>query len=735
MPAPALVPTPRAVQLTQHVAQLLGLEDPGAAWRDDLRRLHLSEATAADLAESIVESGRRCGVAFLRHSYALDEFLRVIESSVPPLVLVAEHPQQGVVAAVVESLRGDELTMRIITSAGVLDAEQLQPKAAFARLAGTSGIVGALFPAKVLPEAVLGAAADAQHRTPMERLWELLVLEKGNIGLVYAYATLVGLFSLTLPLGVQAIIGLVSGGLFLQPIVILIAFVIAGTIATGVLQVLQLAAVERIQQRIFARIALEFSLRVPRVSVEQWLKADLSERMNRFFEVVTIQKSLGKLLTGATTALLQVLFGLLLLGFYHPYFIVFWAGLALVFWGVLRLTYPKGLETSLMESKYKYRAVHWLEELARTVSSFKAAGRATPALARMDEHVSGYLRYRQRHFRVIVWQALSAVGLKALITGSLLVLGSFLVIRGQITLGQFVAAELVVVTVLAGVEKLVDSLDELYDLVTAVYKLGGVTDLPLERVGGLTLPDDESGLSVKLSEVSFIYSAASKPALNGITLDLPAGAKVAVTGPDGSGASTLLGVVSGLLPQYSGSVLAGGLTLRDLDPASMRDRVGMVWGQDEIFEGSVEENVSLGRSGVGVAEVMRALEMVAAFDDVQALPLGLRTPLVSGGRGLPTTLRIKLLVARALAARPRLLIIDEVLASFEPAARHDLIRVLTGPDAPWTLFIVSHDPEVFAAVDKVLVLRDGTMHAAAPWKELSNDIFVRELVPSSRSVA
>lgn len=730
-----MVSTPRAVLLTQQVAELLGLEDPGAAWRDDLRRCHLPEVSPADLVESIVESGRRCGVAFLRQSYASEEFGRVIRGASAPIVLVAEHPQQGVLGAVIHEVRGESVTLRIVTATGQVLNEQLHAEGVFTRLAGAGGVLGALFPAKVLPEAVLGPAADAHSRTPTERLWELLVLEKGNIGLVYAYATLVGLFSLTLPVGVQAIIGLVSGGLFLQPIVILITFVIIGTIATGVLQVLQLAAVERIQQRIFARIALEFSLRVPRVSVEQWLKDNLPERMNRFFEVITIQKSLGKLLTGATTAALQVLFGLLLLGFYHPYFIVFWIGLALAFWVVLWLTYPKGLETSLMESSYKYRAVHWLEELARTVSSFKAAGRATPALERMDEHVTGYLRYRQRHFRVIVWQALSAVALKAVITGSLLILGSWLVIGGQITLGQFVAAELVVVTVLAGVEKLVDSLDEMYDLLTAVYKLGGVTDLPLESVGGLTLPDDGTGLSVKLTDVSYNYPAASRPALSGITLDVPAGAKIAVTGPDGAGASTLLGVVSGLLPHYAGQVQAAGITLRDVDPTTMRDRIGLVFGQNEIFEGSVEENVSLGRSGIGPAEVMRALERVGAFDEVQALALGLRTPLVSAGRGVPTTLRVKILVARAIAARPRLLVIDELLASLESAARHDLVKVLTGPDAPWTLFIVSHDPEVFAAVDTVLVLREGVTHAAAPWKDLANDIFLRELMSSSRSAA
>ena len=727
--------TPRAILLTQHVAQCLGLDDPGTAWREDLRRLRLPEDSAADLAESIVEAGRRCGVAFLRHSYNEAEFVASMQRATAPMVLVAEHPQAGPCGLVVEAIHGGHAVVRAVEPTGLGEAERLTFVEVMAQLAGSSGLIGALFPAKVLPEAVLGPSANAADRTPIQRLWELLVLEKGNIGLVYAYATLVGLFSLTLPLGVQAIIGLVSGGLFLQPIVILITFVILGTAATGVLQVLQLAAVERIQQRIFARLALEFSLRVPRVSVEQWLRDDLPERMNRFFEVMAIQKALRKLLTEATTALLQVLFGLLLLTFYHYYFTFFWLGLVLALWGLLRFTYPKGLETSLMESKYKYRAVHWLEELARTVASFKAAGRATPALDRMDEHVSGYLKYRQKHFNVLVAQALSAVGLKAIITGSLLIIGSALVIQGQITLGQFVAAELVVVTVLAGIEKLVDSLDALYDLLTAVYKLGGVTDLPLESVGGLTLPDEGTGIAVKLQDVSYSYPTAPRPALTGITLEVPAGGKVAVTGPDGSGASTLLGVVTGLLPHYGGTVQVAGITLRDVDPTTMRDRVGLVFGQNEIFEGSVEENVALGRSGIGAADVMRALEAVGAGDDVQALPLGLRTPLASGGRGLPTTLRIRILIARAIVARPRLLVLDEVLATVEPAARHDLIQLLTGPQAPWTLFIVSHDPEVFSAVDTVLVLRDGAPHAAKPWKDLANDLFVREIVPGSRSAA
>lgn len=726
---------PRAVHLCQQVARGLGLDDPGTAWRDDIRRLHLPESTAAELAEAVVEAGRRCGVAFLRQSFSASDFPGAFHGAAAPLVLVGQHPQLGAVGAIVESIADEAVEVRLVSEVGLGTPERLTVGEVFTTLAGDTGLVGVLFPARVLPEALLGDPSAAPPRSPVERLGELLLLEKGNISLVYAYATLVGLFSLTLPLGVQAIIGLVSGGLFLQPVVILIAAVILGTAVTGVLQVMQLAAVERIQQRIFARLALEFSLRVPRVSADQAFTGDLPERMNRFFEVVTIQKSLGKLLTDTTTALLQVLFGLLLLTFYHPYFTLFGLLLTAALALMLRYTGPRGLETSLMESKFKYRAVHWLEEVARTVATFKAAGRATPALARMDEHVSGYLKYRQRHFRVLVVQAMAAVGFKSIVTGALLILGSVLVIQRQITLGQFVAAELVIVTVLAGIEKLVASLADVYDVLTSVYKLGGVTDLKVEPVGGLTVPRGERGVALRLDDVRYTYPNAPRPALNGLSLEVSGGERLAVTGSDGSGTTTLLGLLAGMRPGYGGTVTVAGITLRDLDPTSLRDAIGLHFGTNDIFEGTVEDNIGLHREGIGPAEVMRALEAVGAAEEVQALPLGLRTPLVGAGRGLKSTLRIRLLVARAIVGDPRLVLLDDALATIEPAARHELIAALTRRDAPWTLVIVSHDPEVFQACDRVLVLRDGEQHALGTWRELTDDIVVRELVPGSRSAA
>ncbi len=732
--------TPLATLLTESLLHRIGAPDDLGAWRAELRRLDLGAADATALADRVSDCARRAGVEFLRRTFNAAEWERALDGAAGPLIALADAGSGTRAALLERTARGTVLVRLAVDSAEgprLGATEELSVAGAYGQVAGGANFVAVLLPAPrvVSRKDEEGGEGHAPQTTPLERLGALLMAERGNIGLVYAYATLVGLFSLTLPLGVQAIIGLVSGGLLLQPVILLILFVVVGTLATGVLQVLQLAAVESIQQRIFARIALEFSIRVPRISVERAWREDLPERMNRFFEVLTIQKSLGKLLTGTTTALLQVVFGLLLLTFYHPYFTLFGLGLAGTLALIVRLTGPRGLETSLMESAYKYRTVHWLEEIARAVHAFKAGGRGALALERMDGHVSGYLRYRQRHFRVLVVQAMAAIGFKTIVTGALLVLGSTLVIDRQITLGQFVAAELVIVTVLAGIEKLVGSLAEVYDVLTSVTKLGGVTDLALEPTEGLALAAHGGGLALKVDGLTYRYPSVERPALSDLTFEIRAGERIAVTGPDGSGQSTLLHVLAGMRSGYSGTVQLDGITLHDLEPAALRDRIGLVLGSAELFEGTVEDNITLGRTGLGPADVLAALDRVGARDAVQAMPEGSRTVLRNGARGLASTLRVRLLVARAIVGAPRLVLVDECLALVEPGPRRALVAALTDRAAPWTLLAVTHTREMLEACDRVLVLQEGTQHAFASWEDLAGDPVVGALLPSPRGAA
>ena len=559
--------------------------------------------------------------------------------------------------------------------------------------------------------------------TPVRRLFQLLVRERGEIGLVYLYAALIGLFSLTLPLGVQAIVGLVSGGLVLQPVVLLIAFVIAGTLATGVLQVVQLAVVERLQQRVFARMALEYAFRAPRVALERVLGENLPETMNRFFEVVIIQKSLAKLLTESVTALLSILFGLILLTFYHPYFSLFGVLLLTALAAILWITGRRGLATSLKESSYKYRVAHWLQELARSTTLLRFAPRSRLPLERMDQEVAGYVGARRAHFRVLVRQSLSIVAFKTAITGGVLILGSLLVINRQITLGQFVASELVIVTVLAGVEKLLLALSTVYDILTSVDKAGHLEDVALEDSQARAhTPSAHAagGLEVVARGLSYCYPGAGRSVLHEVDLRVGAGECVGITGVEGSGASTLLGVLTGLLPSYEGALTYDGLSARDVDTRLVREQIAPVASGLDLFDGTIEENVSMGRAQVGPADVQAAIERVGLAQLVQTLPDGLRTAVGARSRLTPSAER-KILIARALAGAPRLVVFDHFFHHLDPAYKRTLIRTLTEPAARWSVLAVSHDPVFLAACDRIYVLDAGRVVRSGSYEELLDD--------------
>lgn len=564
--------------------------------------------------------------------------------------------------------------------------------------------------------------ASAAEPRPIARLVALLSRERAEVGVVAVYAALVGVLGLALPLGVQAIVGLVSGGMLLQPVVILIGFVVLGTLAAGVVQVLQLAAVERIQQRIFARLALNWSVRVPRVQVEALQDADLPEVTNRFFEVVSIQKGLAKLLTEGIAALLGIVAGLLLLTVYHPAFsiagVLFFASLALLLW----ITGRGGLTTSLAESTSKYRVAHWLQELARRVTTLQLAGTSRLPLGRMDDEVAGYLEARQAHFRVLVRQSMAAVVFKTLITGGLLVLGTTLVVRRQITLGQFVASELVVVGMLGGIEKLILSLTTVYDVLTAGEKAGHVEDLALLAPSGRTpLPGRAPrGRALVVRDLAFQYPGGSHRALDDVTFAVQPGEIVAFTGAEGAGGSTLLQVLAGLLPGYQGAVSLDGVSLRDAEHATLRREVALIEPIAELLDASLEENVTLGRAHVTPDDVRWALDVAGLAPAVHAMPYGLETR-VGGGVRLPSHLQRKLALARAVAGRPSVLLFDEFFHHLEPRVRRDALARLLGPEATWTIIAASHEPAYLASCDRIYVLEEGRLARQGTLAELLGD--------------
>ena len=740
----------------------LGVDFDPASAAADVRRTGVVPASLDEFVGQLAEVAARGEVTLLaRDAAALDELVR---AETLPVIVVGGAAGGRFVAAVLSDRAGADVTGTLVGTDGdpqpfAAPADALASAFASALAArGAAGPLRVLVPVNVAPtvgvvdaagahaveggapatgglvggEHAPGAAPDARHHGPhpAARLWAFLLRERRDIALVFGYATLAGLFSLALPLSVQQIVQLVSGRMLLQPTYILVGFVLLGTVGVGVLQLMQLSVVEAIQQRVFARVALEFAFRVPRLRYDVALREDLPEVMNRFFETVTIQKSLSKLLLDLATALLTVAFGLVLLTLYHPYFTFFSAALVLALGLLFWTTGSRGLSTSINESKYKYKVVHWLEEMARANTAFKFAGRSSLPVERTDALVSGYLKYRNAHFRVLVHQVVGLVAFRTVVVGTLLVLGIALVTSNQITLGQFVASEIVIVTVLAGVEKLVVSLETVYDMLTSVDKLGHVADLPLEPSGGLVLPDRRRrGMGVTMRHLAYHYAPGAAPALDGVTLAIRPGERVGITGYEGSGQTTLLRVLSGLLDGYHGAVAVDGVPLRDLDRGAYRGAVGQLLSATDLFDGTVEENVAVGRPGVTPHDVLTALREVGLAEWVQEQPLGLRTPITNGGRALHSHVIARLLVAQGIVGHPRMVLVDDYFQNAEPDCRHELVRCLTNRAEPWTLVIVSHDPAFLSACDRVVVLADGRISREGPFETLAQEsAFVRRLL-------
>ena len=379
---------------------------------------------------------------------------------------------------------------------------------------------------------------------------------------------------------------------------------------------MQLSLAETIQQRIFQRSSFEFAVRIPRIRLEQVASKYAPELINRFFDTLSLQKGLSKILLDIGASALQIVFGLLLLSFYHPFFILFGIGLVLTLYIVLRATGPKGLETSIEESTYKYQVAYWLEELARTMNTFKLAGESGLPVQRTDKLVSNYLSARKSHFRILVIQYMNVIGFKAFVAGGLLIIGSILVLDNQINLGQFVATEIIIILIINSVEKLIRTMEPVYDVLTALEKIASITDLELEREGGvpLELSENRSPLSVSVKNLTYGTNHIGQTLLKNSSFDIAAGERVMVYGYSGSGRSKLLELLAGLYQNYEGVILYNDQSANSLDLRSLRSHIGDSLSEEDIFEGTIAENILIGKDWIDFNDLKWASEQTGLVD-------------------------------------------------------------------------------------------------------------------------
>lgn len=545
--------------------------------------------------------------------------------------------------------------------------------------------------------------------SPIKRLFRMLSLDRREILIVYAYAIFHGLINLSLPLGVQAIVAFVISAEFSASWGLLILIVVIGVAASGVIQILQLTLTEVLQRRIFTRASFEFAYRIPRFKMESVTSFYPPELMNRFFDTLNVQKGLPKILIDFSSSTLQILFGIILLSLYHPFFVFFGFLLIGLMVLIFYLSGPRGLKTSILESKYKYQVAHWLEELARVMGTFKLAGETNLPIEKTNEYVSNYLKYRKQHFKVLIFQFSNIVAFKTVVTAGLLILGSILVIQQEINLGQFVASEIIILLVLSSAEKLILTMETVYDVLTGLEKLGQISDVPLEDEGGISLVEicKDGGIPVEFSNLSYRFDGAPEHALHNINLKVEAGEKIGITGSNQSGKSTLLSVVSGLFHNYQGSVLFNGIPFSDININSFRSVVGDNLNLQDLFHGTLAQNISVGKDDVSIEDILRAIEQVGLNGFLKNLPDGLATMISPEGQGLSDSVRQKIILARTLAEQPKIVVMDNALNGLDFEDRKRISKILTDRSQQWTLLAVTNDPLLLNTCDRVVTLEYG----------------------------
>ena len=545
-----------------------------------------------------------------------------------------------------------------------------------------------------------------KKNNPVARIMRLVSLEKQEITAVYFYAILNGLIQLSLPLGIQAIVGFVLGASMRASLVVLIILVVTGVLAAGMMQMNQMRIIEKIQQKIFVRYSFAFAEHIPRIDLKKANNFYLPELVNRFFDIPVLQKSLSKLLLEIPAASIQILFGLVLLSFYHPAFILFGIVLLLLLWLILYYTGQRGLETSIEKSTYKYKVAAWLEESARVIKSTKLAKTNNLHLEKTDDLVSGYLSARNRHFGILLLQYNVLVIFKTIVTAAMLIVGTFLLVNMQINIGQFIAAEIVILLLLNSVEKLITNLNSVYDTLTAVEKLANLTDKPIETEGTLELPPGEQGLKLEMKNLSFSYTDETD-ILKNISLRIGPGEKVCITGKDGSGKSTLLRVMAGAYSDFRGSCLVNDVPMNNYTRDSLRQRTGVLLNDQDIFHGTLWENITLGNDDIETREVIDLLSKAGLQSFYASLPNGFDTILDPTGKRLPKTVVHKILLVRALVGSPSLLLLEDPWMSVDEEHREQIIRLLLN-NRNVTVVVVSNDPGFARMCGQVIRIENGS---------------------------
>lgn len=543
--------------------------------------------------------------------------------------------------------------------------------------------------------------------TYLDTLKSIIEIEKRDIWIMTIYSIAIGFLSLVIPIGIQSLVNILNFGTIFQPIIILTVLVILALSFAGVLSIMQFFLAELIQQRVFVRIASTISKRISLYQRDSFEKVHLPELSNYFLDISTIQKSLTLLLTDGMAIILQTVIGLLVLILYHPIFILFDLILIFSIWMIIRVLGQNGIETSIYESKAKYATESWMEEISQNKNSFRSKNSSEFAILKVEAHTKDYLKYRSKHYKVLFKQMIGFISIQAIGSGFLLGLGGYLVIKGEITLGQLVAAEIIVAKILDKFPKIGKYLESFYDLCASLDKINYLLDMDIEEKKKECF---ETNLKkpFHLQIQSLNHQKNETLILKNINLEIASGECVGIFGETNSGKTTLLEILYGLHIPTSGNIIFNTHRLSELDIFELRNDIAYM-AKTEIFSGTILDAVRLGNFSLNYTEIREALERVGLGEKISELKDGLNTKIYRNHYPLKRDELYKLMFARTFLTNAGLIIIDDSLKNLEMNSKEKIISELIQEKKKSTILIAASNKEDLKFCDHIYSLQNGEL--------------------------
>ncbi|WP_294284481.1 ABC transporter ATP-binding protein [uncultured Chryseobacterium sp.] len=547
--------------------------------------------------------------------------------------------------------------------------------------------------------------------TPKEqgyKLFKYITKEKKDVTNIYFYAILNGLVQLSVPLGIQSIVSFVMGATMATSIYILIIFVVLGTWLVGYFRLKVMQIIEKIQQKIFVEFSIAFAEKLPKVNLSSTRKYYLPELVNRFFDIQNLQKGISKILLEIPAAIIQIVFGIVLLSFYHPWFLSFGALVILCVVIIFNFTLESGIKSSLEESDKKYETASWIEDIAASVKTFKINSESETHLKGADERVVGYLDHRTSHFRVLVIQYKTIIAFKVIITLAMLAIGTYLLVNQKLNIGAFIATEIVVLSIMSAVEKLIVSLESYYDVIASLAKLTKVTELEEEKNGEIVPAQKEEGMEVEFKNVDFNFNSHIH-ILQDINFTISENTLTVITGELGSGKSLLLNMIAGFYPPTAGSILINKIPLKNIDKDKLRTEMGVYLEDMRIIQGTVQDNILLGNENVTAEEVLELSEKIGAENISSQFTNGLSTKISETDPEISFSSKKKILLLRAMTGNKKLLLLEDPIDGMNDTFKYKMLQYLEDIKRNTTIVVVSQNSEILHYADRHIHVENGSI--------------------------